>query len=325
MTTSDSGSTEEPRSKPRPKTRRGFVVLGLVFLALIVGWRFKGLVRAVVRGEKKPVRVVELQGESKVLPRSTTPAGPERAGLTSSSLHSIEVGGQTRQYVLVEPHVVDGGKKLPLVLAFHGDGGQAGSFHDAWRFEEASGADAFVAYPNGLGYTWDNDSVLDNRDVKFVEALVNELAERLPIDRMRVFAAGYSSGGFLSNVVACQKPGLFRAIASNAGGAPYQQALVWPNGYTRCPGQKPIAMLALHGERDYSVTFDSGRFSAEYWAYVNGCTEDEMEPSGYEECRVYRGCADGKAVGFCRIAPLGHWVWDRSAEASWVFFNTQSQ
>lgn len=307
----------------KPKTRRRFVVAALILFALLVGWRFKGLLRAIVRGEKKEVRTVALEGESKVLPRAEKPSSPENAALTTSSEHTIDVGGRSRRYVLVEPLSFDREKKIPLVLVFHGDGGEAASFHRAWRFEEASGADAFLAYPDGIGYTWDLDSIVDNRDVKFVEALVDDLATRFPIDRTRIFAAGYSSGGFLSNVIACHKPGLLRAFASNAGGAPYKQAIVWPNGYTRCPGQKPTAMLALHGERDFSVTMDSGRFSAEYWAYVNGCKEDEMEPTGYEECRAYRGCPPGKAVGFCRIGPLGHWVWDRSAEASWVFFNLQ--
>lgn len=310
-------------TKEKPKTRRGFVLAALVLFTLLVGWRFKGMLRTLVRGEKKDVRTVALEGESKVLPRAAKPAGPEAAALTTSSEQVLDVAGHRRRYVLVEPLAFDREKKFPLVLVFHGDGGEAASFHRAWRFEEASGADAFLAYPDGIGYTWDLDSILDNRDVKFAEKLIEDLAARFPIDQTRVFAAGYSSGGFLSNVIACHKPGLLRAFASNAGGAPYKQALVWPNGYSRCPGQQPTAMLALHGERDFSVTMDSGRFSAEYWAYVNGCKEDEMEPTGYDECRAYRGCAAGKAVGFCRIGPLGHWVWDRSAEASWVFFNLQ--
>ena len=116
--------------------------------------------------------------------------------------------------------------------------------------------------------------------MKLAESIIEELARRLPIDRTRLFATGYSSGGFLSNVIACQKKGLLRDVASNAGGAPDQQLQTWPNGYPRCPGQAPIAMLALHGEDDYGVTLASGRFSAEYWAYVNGCKTDEMETTG---------------------------------------------
>ena len=82
-------------------------------------------------------------------------------------------------------------------------------------------------------------------------------------------------------------------------------------------------MLALHGERDSSVSPDSGHFSAEYWAYVNGCKTDEMETAGYSECRVYRGCPPTKAVAYCSIPTLGHWVWEEAAAASWTFFERQ--
>ena len=208
----------------------------------------------------------------------------------------------------------------PLALA---DGGGASSFHSGYPFETASGAEAILAYPDGIGAGWDLETTFENRDVKFAAALIEELASRMPIDRSRLFATGYSSGGFLSNVIACQRSGLLRAIASNAGGAPYKQSQTWPNGYAKCPDQAPIPMLALHGEDDYGVTLDSGRFSAEYWAYVNGCKTDEMETTGYAECRAYRGCPAGKNVAFCQIPGLGHWVWDHAAEATWTFFRMQ--
>lgn len=225
--------------------------------------------------------------------------------------------------MLIEPLHVEAGRAYPLVLVFHGDGGDAKGFHAAWPFERASGGEAYLAYPEGLRRTWDLETTTDNPDVAFVDALVAAVAERHPIDRARLFATGYSSGGFFANVLACQRPGMLRAIASNAGGAPYRQLEKWKNGYAKCPGQRPVAMLALHGERDRGVTLDSGRFSAEYWAYVNGCNTGEMETTGYPECRAYRGCPTGKSVGFCSIPTLGHWVWDHAAEATWTFFERQ--
>jgi alkylglycerol monooxygenase len=273
------------------------------------------------RRDRRPVSLHTLEGESAVLPLRPAAASPP--GTTRISMRSIDAAGRQRQYLLVEPTRLEPTKSYPLVLVFHGDGGSMTTFHEGYPFEQASAGEAFVAYPDGVGFTWDLESKVDNRDVKFVDALVEQLVLRLPIARGRVFATGYSSGGFLSNVIACQRPGLLRAIASNAGGAPYQQLQTWPNGYAKCPGQEPIAMLALHGENDHGVTLDSGRFSAEYWAYVNGCKTDEMETSGYAECHVYRGCPAGKAVGFCPVPGLGHWVWDRAAEATWTFFKTQ--
>jgi len=305
-----------------PRTRPAFLVAGIV-VALFVAWQLRGAVRNLLRGPKAAPRIVALEGESKVLPLALL-RGDAGTTETRATTRTIRVQDHERRYVLVVPTAIDPARRYPLVLVFHGDGGEAGGFHGAFPFERASGGDAVLAYPDGIGFTWDLETIAGNRDVAFVEALVDALARELPIDRQRVFGTGYSSGGFLVNVIACQRHGLFRAIASNAGGAPYKQALVWSNGYPRCPGQAPTAMLALHGERDFAVTLDSGRFSAEYWAYVNGCRADEMEPTGYDECKAYRGCPRGTDVAYCEVAGLGHWVWDRAAEASWTFFLVQS-
>jgi len=263
------------------------------------------------RTNKVVPRVIPLDGgESAILPRVTRPRAS--AGALVTTRQAIAVGSRRRKYVLVAPAAPE--TKLPLVLVFHGDGGDADELERDWTF---------VAYPDGPD-RWDLETKVGNEDFAFVEALIESLASRLPIDRGRVFLSGYSSGGFFANVFACHKSGLVRAIASNAGGAPYNQDGTWPNGYPKCPAQAPVATIALHGTDDHGVTLDSGRFSAEYWAYVNGCKTDELEPTGYDECKAYRGCPGGKAVAWCVVPGLGHWVWDRAAEASWTFFQRVS-
>lgn len=291
-------------------------------LARISGVAVLGVVMAAgCRRDHSAPKVVPVEGESKILPRVTYANAP--AGATRTSRRSVSVRGTTRTYLVVEPTEPDARKHYPLVLVLHGDGGDASGFHEGWPIEKATGKNAILAYLDGDQRTWDLETTVDNRDVAFAEAAVADVARDHDIDRSRVFAAGYSSGGFFANVLACHRPALLRAIASNAGGAPYNQLLRWPNGYPMCPGQKPVAMLALHGEHDFSVTLDSGRFSAEYWAYVNGCNDKEMESTGYKECRLYRGCPAGKAVGFCSVPSLEHWVWSDSAEAIWTFFQRQ--
>ena len=288
----------------------GAVVLATILALLATGCRRK----------KAPPTVSPVVGESAVLPRV---APPESTARTRASARTLRVGGRDRRYTLVEPTSLLPERRYPLILVFHGDGGDGASFHEQWPFEKATGDEAILAYPDGVRRTWDLETTKDNPDELFVEAIVNEVASTRPIDRARLFATGYSSGGFLANILACHRPGYFRAIASNAGGAPFKQLETWSNGFPKCPGQKPVAMLALHGGADWSVTLDSGRFSAEYWAYVNGCALDQMETTGYAECQVYRGCPTGLAVGWCSIPPLGHWVWDESAQATWTFFQRQ--
>jgi polyhydroxybutyrate depolymerase len=285
-------------------------VLLLVIVACTAGCRRK----------KASVRVQPITGESAVLPRIVRPTPPESVRV---SPHAVDVAGRKRTYLLVEPAPLEPSRQYPLVFVLHGDGGDAAGFHRAWPFERATGSEAILVYLDGLLARWDLETTVDNPDVACVEAVVADVAKIRPLDRSRIYATGYSSGGFLANVVACQKPGLLRAIASNAGGAPYNQREQWPNGAPKCPGQQPTATLALHGARDFTVTLDSGRYTAEYWAYVNGCRETEMETTGYAECQLYRGCPSGKAVGFCVVDTLGHWVWDEAANASWTFFQRQ--
>lgn len=289
--------------------------------SIVFAWALLVLVTGCRREHKRPVHVYPIDGESALLPRISRPRADPNA--TRASLQAIRTLGRQRSYALVEPAIVEPERRYPLILVFHGDGGDAMGFHDAWPFERVTGKNAFLAYPEGIGRTWDLETTKNNQDEQFAVTLVDEIASRHPIDRERVFATGYSSGGFMANVLACHRPGLLRAIASNAGGAPYNQLERWDNGYPKCPGQKAVAMLALHGERDSGVTLDSGRFSAEYWGYVNGCKTDEMETTGYSECRLYRGCPASKAVGFCSIPTLGHWVWEEAAQASWTFFERQ--
>ncbi len=262
--------------------------------------------------KKEPI-VVPAAGESAILPRVTYKPVPTHATSTM-------IGG--RRVVLVEPTApIAAGKKLPLILLFHGDGGDAVELHEHWPFEKASGDGAFLAYADARHpASWDLETTDGNPDVAYTASLIDALATRWPVDRARVFLTGYSSGGFFSNTFACQRSDLVRAIASNAGGAPYNQAEKWPNGFPKCPGQQPVAAMALHGRGDSDVTLDSGRFTAEYWAHVDGCDTSEMETTGYDLCKAYRGCSPGKAVVFCEVPELGHWVWDRASEASWTFF-----
>jgi polyhydroxybutyrate depolymerase len=268
------------------------------------------------RKKKVDPTVAPVQGESTVLPRITRGApGPTRVEPTRI---------EGRPVVLVQPVTIDPTKKLPLVVIFHGDGGDAESMHYHWPWEKVLGDVAVFAYADARHpLSWDLETPRDNKDVAYVVSLVDAIASRLPIDRTRVFMSGYSNGGFFANVVACQRSDLVRAIASNAGGAPYNQAERWPNGFPKCPGQKAVAAMALHGRRDFGVTLDSGRFSAEYWAAVDGCNVAEMETTGYIECLSYRGCPAGKNVVWCEVPDLGHWVWDHAAEASWTFFERQ--
>jgi polyhydroxybutyrate depolymerase len=295
-------------------SKRSFLGGAVALLAAVGWWSWPS---AVVH----PVAAVASEQKPTVLPRAVPVTRAEQ--IEAPVRASLSVAGVQRDYVLVRPTVLDAAHPVALVLIFHGDGGDAWGFHELFPFERASGSAAVVAYLDGREQTWTLEGTGVNPDVEFALALIHALTTSLPVDRSRVFATGYSSGGFFVNLLACQRGDLLRAIASNAGGAPYPQAEEWPNRYPKCAGQRPVAVMALHGGADDNVLLATGFFSAQYWAYVNRCADTGFDPTGYPECVSYRRCPSGADVVWCEIPELTHWVWDDAAEASWAFFAQQ--
>jgi polyhydroxybutyrate depolymerase len=299
--------------------RTGRALLGIAALvSMTIGWAAyrRGYFQR-VEPRREVVRVLP----SETLPLLESRAAPEFA----FARETVRVGERVREYYVATPRSLRKGRKLALVFVLHGDGGDGPGFQHASPFEQASGDEAIVVYPSGIGATWDIETATGNRDHALLEAIAERFVRDDLATRGRVYGTGYSSGAFVINFMACAKPGFFRAIASNAGSAPYQRAESFPNGYTKCPAQKPVPMLALHGTRDFAVTLQSGRFSADYWAYVNGCALGHWETTGYAECHAFTGCEKGNDVAYCELEGLGHWVWERHAEATWSFFRQHGE
>lgn len=247
---------------------------------------------------------------------------------TVLSNEHIEVAGTTRSFVLAAPSTYSATRSYPLVLVLHGDGGNGPSMHKAFALDEVSGQEAFVAYPSGTE-GWNLYSpAAENPDLAFLTAVVKDLQGRYSIDTSHVFGTGFSSGGFMVNQIACRRPGFFRAIVPQSGGAPDEPndrtATTWGNGYTRCEnqalGQGP-AVMVIHGTTDNVVAPESGDFTANYWSYVNSCASSRT-PTTPSPCQQQDGCPSGHPVLYCAIANLGHAIWGDARAATWQFFRS---
>ncbi|HUQ03641.1 MAG TPA: hypothetical protein VM261_14185, partial [Kofleriaceae bacterium] len=149
-------------------------------------------------------------------PPPPAPPPPPVIGVTAET---IDVAGTPRSFVLAAPSPASSVKALVLVL--HGDGGDGAAMRGAFPLDDASGSAAVVAYPSGTDRSWDLYSpAADNRDLPFLEALVDSLTTRFGIEPGHVFASGFSSGAFMVSQLACRRPTLLRAIAPHSGGAP---------------------------------------------------------------------------------------------------------
>ncbi len=238
---------------------------------------------------------------------------------------TITVGSRTRSFGVRIPKTYDPLVAYPVVFLFHGNGGDGASLYGYFKFQVASRESAILVYPNAENLDWDlYTPMATNKDIAFVDAMVASLSARYTVDDTKIFGWGWSNGAFFVNQVACRRSGLFRGIASHAGGAPYEPSdpnRKWPNGAQQCPGQTAVPFLGFHGDQDPVVGIAGGEYNATYWAYVNGCggTRVATTPA---PCAAYPSCSAGKPVVFCSIPGFGHGIWDQAAKASWDFFRS---
>ncbi len=225
---------------------------------------------------------------------------------------TLVYGGQKRTVLLAGPQELPEAP-LPLVINFHG---YSDSPEEQEGFSQMSG-DAVeqgfvVAYPRGTGLVkgWNAGACCgeavtnDIDDVGFAEALIDAIAEVGCIDKERVYATGYSNGGFLSHRLACESS-LFAGIAPVAG----------VMGMDSCDPVRAIPILHIHGTSDavvpysgnFALGFPSVEESMEGWSDRLSCSSAEPEvffEQGDTTCVAWSDC--DAPLGLCTIDGGGH-------------------
>jgi polyhydroxybutyrate depolymerase len=234
----------------------------------------------------------------------------------------IEVDGRERSYLV---HMAPGveGAGAPLVLALHGSPStpqvmQALSGFDAIADE----AGIVVAYPRYVFGQWavgcGEDCELEgDRDKNFMRALIDELHDRLGIDRGRVYLTGFSNGGLTTYHLACELSDRFAAAA------PVGALMIEPQ-WQSCPLSPAVPILMIHGTEDGQFPWEGGvgvsttRMSADATvqrlAALDGCGATPtitFEPDTADDgTRVrrehYTGCTGSAEVIFYVVEGGGH-------------------
>lgn len=187
-----------------------------------------------------------------------------------SKLHYLSHGGYKRSYYLYVPDSWDKRSSLPVVFLFHGGGGGArGALYYYELEKKAEEAGFLLVSPNGTGesehvlLTWNvifgfgfaQKNNVD--DIGFVNALLEYLEMKYPIDPKRIFATGLSNGAIFCHFLASQPGNRFAAIAPVVGtaGGKDQNEKDWHKPPTP---QIPVSVCIIQGLIDKSVPITGG-------------------------------------------------------------------
>jgi polyhydroxybutyrate depolymerase len=256
----------------------------------------------------------------------TLPAQPLSATPITyvSETRSIVSGGVTRNYVLAYPSPLPAGESLPLVFAYHSDGGTASGFRTFIALEAEASDGAVFVYPDVPGNVFDTESY-DGRTAEqdFVQDVVGAMQGEFGIARGRVFIAGFSRGAYMANILGCRLgPDVVRAVTA-AEGSIYQAFDASNNpdytftgtGGISCP--MPPSMV-IWGTAATASPYSDGVAYRNLLQATQQCSANSL-PGPVAPCVEYGSCK--RNVVWCSIPGLADALWSGQAHATWTFFD----
>ena len=142
---------------------------------------------------------------------------------------TLDQGGLERSYLVHVPPQYDPATPMPVVLAFHGGGANAGTMVTFGGLnEKADQAGFIVVYPEGTGRlermrTFNAGNCCGHAasqqidDVAFTRQILDDLEDIANVDRRRIFATGMSNGAMMAYRLASELSDRIAAIAPVGG------------------------------------------------------------------------------------------------------------
>jgi len=261
--------------------------------------------------------------------------------VSQSTLHaqiergSFDFDGHLRNYMVYLPNNYTGSTNFPLVICLHPYGWGAQRMMDYTKLNQvADTSDFIVVYPSAIP-NW-NSGVAENPsyptpnvdDVGFINALIDIMSNRYSIDLERIYACGYSNGGFMSYKLACQLGNRIAAIASVGG-------VISTSTAESCSPLRTIPVLHIFGTADPYVPINGGTVwysvdqTLSVWTNFNDCVQTDtttlpdLDPT--DGCTVekitYKDCSDNSNVVYYKVINGGH-TWPGAGPLSNAFGNT---
>lgn len=252
-------------------------------------------------------------------------------------IHEINITGMAQQYVAgytkrkyctTIPKNYDPTKPYPVIFYGPGCGATAcegaGSFNgrtDVFIVQAIAGADAKgdnLVPKNGAPgcFQAGRESTVDSPEGFYFDQVMDQVEATYCTDKGRIFAAGTSSGAWLSNYLACAKGNRVRGTAADSGGIQFAHgtctggagAMIFPGDATNAKdsGGNEIGAAAA---RDLLVK-------------ANGCstTPTTMSFDKANNCQVYGGC--DSPVVWCNVGGGHQSGQSYLSPSGWAFWST---
>ena len=188
--------------------------------------------------------------------------------MTVSSLN-LTVNGVTRRYVLMRPTALT--SNAPVLMLLHANGITPEVMASLTEVADVAATQGFWAVlPAAVGGVWKDDPWKTGADdVNFITALIAQLGGQ-GANLSRIYAAGYSNGGFMTTRLACaasDKIAAFGIVAattrygvSNTCGTPVSRPKAWFVG-------SADSIVPIAGALDLR----SADSTMSYWNSLQGC------------------------------------------------------
>jgi polyhydroxybutyrate depolymerase len=246
---------------------------------------------------------------------------PGSRGLTN---RTAMVAGLDRSYRVYLPESTSPATPVPLVIVHHGytmSGEKMVEITDYIAIADAEGV--ALAFPDGqggpdsLGAPWNVGSdvcpsftgpppIAGGDDFAFLDHIKADLREDQCLDDERLYATGFSMGGYFSHHIGCMRTD-FRAVAPHSGGTHALDGCL----------TETMPIIIFHGAADPLIPagcndpdatpVNNVEPAADAWATKNGCsltTTSRAVTGG--TCFHYEGCPAGGQVELCTFDGMGH-------------------
>lgn len=219
----------------------------------------------------------------------------------------------TGTYRAAAPPGWNGTDKLPLVLFLHGYGESSAKIvGDKDMVAAVTGLGALLVAADGVNHAWSHVGAPrhDRDDIAFLRAVIADAETRWPIDRARVYAAGFSVGASMVWDLACHASEGFAAFVPVSGA-------FWLPFPGRCESG-PVNLRHTHGMADPLVpmtgrTLRSGATQGDVhkgWDILLATDRCAATPDrtfvetvgAWEkrlECEDWTSCASGRELELC--------------------------